>query len=57
MNYVWLWCLQRVPEDQVEEWKATMEAPLDDGDGTAAPFTEEDEEQSFMAALAATGSA
>lgn len=51
LNYVYLWCLTRVPEEQREEWLAMLNESTDGEQ--AAPFDEEQEEESFMAAFAA----
>jgi hypothetical protein len=55
LSVIWIWCLERVkPEDQ-EEWRMMMEAPFpgEAGQARPAPFSEEEEADSFMALMAA----
>lgn len=50
LNYVFLWCLERIEPDRREEWKMELESPLDPA---AEPTEAEMEEDGamFMAAL------
>jgi hypothetical protein len=54
MNFVYAWCVERIPPEKREQWEIDLAAPLPGQERAApTPFQAETEGADFMATMAA----